>query len=302
MNFLDLSQNQTRNLLLLIPVLAIVSLFLLASSINNLEISPGERFFISEQQENVPDLDGRHQGLGRAFFRILTFLVITLFLLSLVVVIRSAENRKRALKLIGKNLLILAGFMLLIGLFSNITNPEDQADEGDTSPVITSPFIQPPGNLDEQEPAIPLKFSPPVEPPGLIYLVTLILLIAAGMAGYRFWQTHQAPKQQLHNIARTALDDLASTGGRDWQDIVIRCYADMSATVNKRMELQRNKSMTPAEFSSRLEKAGLPSKPVHNLTRLFEKARYGNRQSNTIEVNEAIACLSAIMQAVERRT
>jgi hypothetical protein len=299
MKILNPIQNQTRHLTLLVAVLAIAALFLLASSLNNLEIGPGERLILPTQQEVVPEIYGRHHWDGAVFFRILIFLALTLFLVSLVVVIRSAENRKRAIKLIVQNMLMLAGFVLMIALLSNIYNPE--VEDEDTTPAGTFFLIPPPTTTDEQEPAKPVEYSPPPQPSGLIFIITLLLILAAGASAYWFWRLKHPQKQQLHKIARKALDDLAMSGSRDWQDIVIRCYADMSSTVSQRMELQRNKSMTPAEFSSRLEKAGLPSKPVHNLTHLFEKARYGSQQSSTGDVQEAMACLSAILQAVERR-
>ncbi len=33
--------------------------------------------------------------------------------------------------------------------------------------------------------------------------------------------------------------------------------------------------MTPHEFEQQLQRAGLPAEPVHDLTHLFEEARYG---------------------------
>jgi Domain of unknown function (DUF4129) len=54
--------------------------------------------------------------------------------------------------------------------------------------------------------------------------------------------------------------------------------------------------MTPGEFATRLEQAGLPSDAVHRLTHLFERVRYGGHRSATPEVNEAVACLTTILQ------
>jgi hypothetical protein len=54
--------------------------------------------------------------------------------------------------------------------------------------------------------------------------------------------------------------------------------------------------MTPAEFASRLQEAGLPGDAVRRLTRLFEGVRYGQRKVGPKDVNEAVACLTAILQ------
>jgi hypothetical protein len=92
------------------------------------------------------------------------------------------------------------------------------------------------------------------------------------------------------------LKDLSE--GKDWDDTVIRCYARMSEALDKGRGLHRQQAMTPQEFASRLEQAGLPSEPIRRLTNLFEKARYGGRKSSREDVNEAVTCLNAILHAV----
>jgi hypothetical protein len=288
--------------LLLLVVLTTTALFLLVSSLNNLELGPGERFYVLEQPEEEQDLFIDYGLRGESFFRGLAYLALALFLISLIVVIRSKENRKQAIKLIARNLLVLAGFVLLITFFSIFNTSQDEVDEEVSSPANTFQFILPASEIDEADAASPLEYTPPSQPSGLIFFITLMLILALGAGGYSLWQHFHPPKAQLDEIARKALKELAVSNGKDWQDIVIRCYADMSSVVSRRMDLHRNKSMTPAEFSSRLVNAGLPPNPVHNLTRLFEKARYSNVQSSPVDIREAMTCLSAILQVVERQT
>jgi hypothetical protein len=99
----------------------------------------------------------------------------------------------------------------------------------------------------------------------------------------------------LAEIVRTSLDDISS--GRDWEAVIIKCYARMSDVVGSRRGVQRRKGFTPAEFSIRLVNAGLPGDAVRRLTHLFEEARYGTRQASQMEVNEAIACLDSVLTA-----
>jgi hypothetical protein len=70
----------------------------------------------------------------------------------------------------------------------------------------------------------------------------------------------------------------------------------MSNVVNSKRGLQREHAMTPAEFASRLERAGLPREPVDRLTRLFESTRYGSHKSGTPEITEAVTCLTSILK------
>ena len=53
--------------------------------------------------------------------------------------------------------------------------------------------------------------------------------------------------------------------------------------------------MTQAEFAVRLERDGLPADAVKSLTRLFENVRYGGYRTGPKEVNEAVACLTTIL-------
>jgi hypothetical protein len=55
--------------------------------------------------------------------------------------------------------------------------------------------------------------------------------------------------------------------------------------------------MTPREFVRSLTAMGLPELAVQRLTRLFEDVRYGARVTGDQEEGEAIASLTAIVDA-----
>jgi hypothetical protein len=103
--------------------------------------------------------------------------------------------------------------------------------------------------------------------------------------------------QALARIARSSLRDLSD--GRETTDVIMNCYFRMSDVVWDKRNLQRGPGMTPAEFASRLEEAGLPGDAVRRLTRLFESVRYGDRKAGPKDVNEAVACLTTILQYCE---
>jgi len=60
--------------------------------------------------------------------------------------------------------------------------------------------------------------------------------------------------------------------------------------------LERGEAMTAREFERLLQGRGIPYEPVHQLTRLFEAARYGSRTPGPDEEQRAVECLSAIVQ------
>lgn len=101
------------------------------------------------------------------------------------------------------------------------------------------------------------------------------------------------PFDEIARIARTSLGELRS--GRNFENAIIECYARMSSVVGEKKGLHRENAMTPAEFSARLTRAGLPREPVEKLTRLFESIRYGGQPAGQSEINEAITSLTSIL-------
>ena len=144
-------------------------------------------------------------------------------------------------------------------------------------------------------------FEPPQVSPAFSYLVSFgfaLLWLAVMWGLYRGWKKYQRmnnqkPLEELARIARSSLDELAS--GRNSSDVIINCYLRMSDVVSRRRQLHRAVAMTPHEFALRLEQAGLPGDAVKRLTRLFEGVRYGDRKSGPRDVNEAVSCLTTIL-------
>lgn len=143
-------------------------------------------------------------------------------------------------------------------------------------------------------------FVPPQTDSWLSYVLGIALaaaLVFVAWKAYGIWRELNPPPSamnQLAKIARTSLHELSS--GRDSTDVILNCYFRMSDAVAEKKNLERKASMTPGEFAVRLERAGLPGDSVKRLTRLFESVRYGGRKSDPASVNEAVACLTAILQ------
>jgi hypothetical protein len=86
-----------------------------------------------------------------------------------------------------------------------------------------------------------------------------------------------APLREFANKAQAALDDIE--GGKiDFDDVIIRCYAEMSQILLAEKGIQRAQSMTTQEFGQELLAKGFPPLPVQRLTQLFEQVRYGGQQ------------------------
>ena len=71
----------------------------------------------------------------------------------------------------------------------------------------------------------------------------------------------------------------------------------MSQVLSERRAIRREQDMTPREFEQRLVAAGVRDEHVRRLTQLFERIRYGGKDPGKQEEAEAVACLTAIVEA-----
>lgn len=149
----------------------------------------------------------------------------------------------------------------------------------------------------------PPVFAPTTGMAWAAYVVSFLLILAALFVTwrtYKFFNDAHEEKESLEKIAKVARSSLRElTSGRDTKDVILKCYFRMSEAVADSRNLHRRDSMTPAEFATRLERAGLPGEAVSRLTRLFEAVRYGGQRSAQKDVNEAVACLNLILTHCE---
>jgi hypothetical protein len=150
-------------------------------------------------------------------------------------------------------------------------------------------------------PAVPIDMGePPVLPDWAVVLVVILLaFMAAGIMAFFLMilgSRLRRPKSLSEEIARpvqAALDELQA--GEEYQDVVLRCYARMSQVLQEARGMSREQSMTPHEFEALLVHYGFPGIPVHILTHLFEKVRYGSLTTDDQDVSLAIESLTAIV-------
>ena len=275
----------------LVAAVVVLTLFLLAASLNNLELKPGESFILPQLAETTGG--GPTIGFPTALFDAFLVLFGIAVLISLVILLRSPRDRRLVLRNVGQLLLLVAVGLLVSNLYRPAEELEVQTTPGARAP---SPVSGQSGVVENSSTPVPVTFAPPVVPGWVRYAVALVVIGLTGALGYWIWGSFHTPKEQLHEITRSALDELFA--GRNWEDVVIRCYADMNAAISRRRGIGRHEAMTPREFAARLEQIGLPVSSVNRLTRLFEQARYGSHQSTPDQVQEATDCLAEIMGAV----
>ena len=284
---------EKKPLVLLLSILALVALTMLSVSLRS--VSFGEAQPIGQGGEAAAPPPSQ-LTLGEPSEESLQSQVIVLMaffiLLALITVLLSPEGRKRMFRFLFRMAFTLWALYFLFNRYPGIFDFMNPTAEGPG---------QRPVEMDAGSSIPPPVFTPPKETPMLNYVISLLIVLGIIFVAWRMylaWQEmNRHPSKSLQDlvrIARLSLRELSD--GRETTDVIMNCYFRMSDAVSDRKNLQRGSSMTPSEFASRLEEAGLPGDAVRRLTRLFEGVRYGERKAGPKDVNEAVACLTTILQ------
>ncbi len=157
--------------------------------------------------------------------------------------------------------------------------------------------------FSEKPPALTIPPPPPIaqytrlEPPPafLLWVVGIGLAILAAFIINSWWKTRRKPGQAglLTLEAEKAMQNILA--GQDVNEVILRCYAQMSRVLLQEGGIEREAFMTPSEFERELSKEGFPKAPVHQLTQLFEIARYGNWTPTRSDEQKALDSLQGII-------
>jgi hypothetical protein len=283
---------QDKRWILLFSVLALIALTVLAIGLRDVSFQEAERFAREEaplEPLPPPGIESLPEGSLRS--QIMLWLAL-LLLVILIGVLLSPDMRRRFFRIfIRVAFTYWALYILLTRYPEVIASLARGLDFSAANPAEGGAEALPPP-----------EFQPPEESAWLSYLVGVIVILVLMILGWRvlrYWRqtTGRGASKSLDEIARIARSSLREiSSGRESTDVIMNCYFRMSDVVADKRRLQRGTAMTPAEFAVRLERAGLPGDAVRRLTRLFENVRYGGHRSGPKEVNEAVACLTTILQ------
>jgi hypothetical protein len=278
--------------------IAIVAMVVLAAAFHSLELSP-EWHPLPPRQPAEATAPSLVEPEGVTIPTNLYAVMLVLLLASMVTIVILGLVSRKTRKGTIRNLLIilsLTAILLILG------SPPETSEPVTLVPGSALPF----GNV-----AVPTSaaVTPATSPEyaatqpswmGWAIAICAALLVATGLVagGWFVWRASHPPLATLDQFAdqaQAAIDALLA--GADPSDTVLRCYLEMSRVLRKERGLSRNEAMTAREFEASLGQAGLPNEPVRQLTRLFETVRYGAKVSGGTEGRQAVACLTAIVQA-----
>ena len=268
---------------------AVVALLVLASGLATLRFRPGHLYDLGAPPAatGAPGQVAVAQWVPPPWLGVVvTLIVLALLLATVVNLILSREFRREMfIRVISMLLAVLIFYLLIAALRGNTL-------QGDRAPIQTG---APPPPLPPAGEPFPTFVANPA--PWLVIAISVVL--AALLLGgiwllWRRMRPRPDPLARLADEARAALADLEA--GENLTDTVLRCYVEMSRVLSQQRGLDRPRDMTPREFERQLAAAGLRDEHIQQLTRLFERVRYGARQPNEREERAAVACLTAIVQ------
>ncbi len=279
-----------------LTLLAIAGLLivLLAMSLPNLVLSPGEPFSLGQPSTATGEADvlSADGDVIMLIFRGIIALALILLPFYVVVSLLTPEGRQRLIA----NVVLIVLLLLLADYLQK--HPLSEGEQKSEQAEIGVPALDAESGL----PVTVFQATPPAWLTPAIILVASILVVSFMLVAVRFGQRRVKPAtlslEKLAEEAQNALESLQAGG--DFKITVIHCYQEMSRIVRAERGIERDTDMTAREFETRLVSKGLPPEAIRTLTRLFEQVRYGSIPPGTGDEKLAFACLTEIVDACRR--
>lgn len=284
---------QQRKLVLIYFSIAFVGMIFLVASLGTLELEPGLPFPGSNSTN--PSLTNsavessntiEQFGINLVILRILigiSFLLLSIMIIYSLVI----KPNKRKFGFIILGLIVLLIFFNVLQLFH---------------PEISIPY-----DLPNEEgirlPTLDYEFQSIGQPPSeLFWLVGISLLIGLlSLGAFLLLRTKPKPwnNDALVEEINSALQAIQE--GQDLRNIVINCYMQLNQIIKEELEIEREKSITAREFANYLLNKGIPIYPIHQMTTIFEKVRYGNKPTTSNDEKIVISSLVEIRSASKKQ-
>jgi len=266
---------------LIFIALAAILLIVLAGALPRLELQLG----VPLPANDVKSGPGTPDALPQVSISINTFFKAVLGVILLLVLLFCFYKALRGAhwkELLVPILTIMVGTLVILGLLALLANVN-------VSIIPDQPEILPTALPIPRAPAGPLPLD-------FTWLAGIAL--ALGVIGVGLWlalRRKEAPRAMaaLQFEAERALQDILA--GLDLRGVIIQCYQQMSQALQQERGIELEETMTAREFERLLDTRGFPPGPVHQLTRLFENARYGSHPPAPGDEKSALDCLEQIV-------
>lgn len=281
-----------QKLFLIYLSIACIGMIILAASIGNMEFKPGlpipgasTNNLSSSSQSTDTSTTVEKNPTNPVLLEVgLGFFVLVLIVLIIYSLARRTERKKLLVMIIGLIACLFIFKILEQMKPSNINFNENQRIEVSINST-SDPEI------------VPIE-----EPPSQLFWVVFLCLIILTLGILFFVFTKVGNKMDQDNMygkeADLALEAIQE--GKDLRNIIINCYEQFNRIIKQEYEIERERSLTVREFENYLINKGIPLTPIHQITTLFERVRYGNKPTDLDDERIAIESLSAIRLSCQK--
>jgi hypothetical protein len=275
---------RTKQIVSILLATVLVAILLLSATLSGLQLQAGTPFPGSggNQSSNpgIPFLVSTESAALPALEVIVGVLLVAM-MVHVAVKLTGTVKFRNALRAIGAILLLF----ILISILPLVL-PGKPTISADNAPISTS-------SLPPTYPVSPLGEPPPV----FAWLAAGGILLGISLLTIQLLRRRPKPMNAADSLLQDAEEALrALRAGKDFPSVIIRCYLQMSEVLRTERRWERQGSMTVREFQDWLELRGIPAEPVHQLTSLFEKARYSKEQIDDEDEKLGPECLEQIIQ------
>jgi hypothetical protein len=268
-------------------LLAAIMLVLIAVALPQLDLKPGiplPKWASGTGQMPTEDMPAMSISVSTFFEAILEIIAILILAYIVYKILKGVPWKQ----LVGPTLsMVVVAIVVLLILFALVN-------------INVTPV---PPEMDVPPPVLKADGPPLGSPPAiLIWIVWIGLAAVVVLVGIQIGnqRTRQArARDPLTLEAERALESLRT--GLDFKNVIVQCYRQMSLVLQKEQGIELEDTMTAREFERLLEARGIPRAPVHQLTQLFEAARYSLQPLTSADEQTAFDCLSAIVHASHAR-
>jgi hypothetical protein len=278
-------KSNTKRIALLLLVGSLISLIFLSSSLSNLELHSGTRVLGSGNSDNPLLTVESLSSVQTYIFPVLQGIIALVLLVLLIYLIVRL--------IVFVNFKIILWSVLVITILLIIVFLLPRTSLGGQSTILQSEFSELP-----TPPALTYPVTPLGEPPQiLLWLMFTGIAFGLSLSAIKVikqWLGKTQVEDKLLQEAENAVSALKT--GTDLRNVILRCYMQMNRSLQEEQGVERNFTMTVREFERWLGFMGFPTVPVHQLTRLFEIARYGNGPMTDNDKETAFDSLNEIIQ------